>query len=250
MYSIVQTIMENKQENLRLLQDKLQRFTWTTTIVYRNVRPGLGMNSRKWQNHSQRNHTNTQKVGPENFSSLLPGFICMNKVRIITALSSSPRRRKYYYDKRHLFAWGEAEHFPRGSKYLHREWNICLLVCPSRFRYRRNVNNEYDLIYVASWPQARRLVWDTLLRARAFREYVLCMRTGVATGTDGNNHLYNGGSIVCSAKGEILTSVPDGKESYRHRFTQLVSNNSVIKFRYGKTQTLSDLSFMHFSDVT
>lgn len=112
----------------------------------------------------------------------------------------------------------EAEHFSSGDSKLiifYREWNICLLVCYDlRFPvWSRNVNNEYDLlIYVASWPQARRLVWDTLLRARALEN--MCYVCGVnRTGTDGNNHLYNGGSIVYSAKGEILTSVPDGKEA-------------------------------------
>ena len=51
-----------------------------------------------------------------------------------------------------------------------------------------------------------------MLRARALEN--MCYVCGVnRTGTDGNNHLYNGGSIVYSAKGEILTSVPDGKEA-------------------------------------
>ena len=123
------------------------------------------------------------------------------------------------FDDSAYFRMGqEAEHFSSGDSKLiisYREWNICLLVCYDlRFPvWSRNVNNEYDLlIYVASWPQARRLVWDTLLRARALEN--MCYVCGVnRTGTDGNNHLYNGGSIVYSAKGEILTSVPDGKEA-------------------------------------
>ncbi len=36
---------------------------------------------------------------------------------------------------------------------------------------------------------------------------------GKPHGIDGNKLIYNGGSIVYSAKGEVLTSVPDGKEA-------------------------------------
>lgn len=84
----------------------------------------------------------------------------------------------------------EAEHFSAGDKRLiipYRGWNICLLVCYDlRFPvWSRNVNNEYDLlIYVANWPVSRRLVWDTLLRARALENQ--CYVCGVnRIGTDG-----------------------------------------------------------------
>ncbi len=45
-------------------------------------------------------------------------------------------------------------------------------------------------IYVASWPQARRLVWDTLLRARALEN--MCYVCGVnrTRNVDGNKLIY------------------------------------------------------------
>ena len=105
----------------------------------------------------------------------------------------TPEGEEFYYDKRHLFRMGrEAEHFSAGDKRLiipYHGWNICLLVCYDlRFPvWSRNVGNEYDLlIYVANWPIPRRLVWDTLLRARALENQ--CYVCGVnRVGTDGSN---------------------------------------------------------------
>ena len=89
----------------------------------------------------------------------------------------------------------EAEYFSAGNNKLiisYRGWNICLLVCYDlRFPvWSRNVNNEYDLlIYMASWPQARRLAWDTLLCARALEN--MCYVCGVnRIGVDGNKLIY------------------------------------------------------------
>ena len=65
--SIVQTniIWENKQENLRLLRDKLQMLHGTTEIVVlpEMFSTGFSMNSRKLAEPIRKNHTNTQKVG-------------------------------------------------------------------------------------------------------------------------------------------------------------------------------------------
>ena len=96
----------------------------------------------------------------------------------------------------------------------YRGWNILLLVCYDlRFPvWSRNVNNEYDLlIYVANWPVPRRRVWDILLQARALENisYVCGVNR---IGTDGNQMLYNGGSVIYSPKGDLLASVPDHEE--------------------------------------
>ena len=141
----------------------------------------------------------------------------------------NPEGEEFYYDKRHLFRMGnEAEYFSSGNNKLiisYRGWNICLLVCYDlRFPvWSRNVNNEYDLlIYMASWPQARRLAWDTLLCARALEN--MCYVCGVnRIGVDGNKLIYNGGSVVFSAKGEVLASVPDGEEGIETVSLSLIS---------------------------
>ena len=133
----------------------------------------------------------------------------------------TPEGEEFYYDKRHLFRMGrEAEHFSAGDKRLiipYHGWNICLQVCYDlRFPvWSRNVGNEYDfLIYVANWLLSpRRLVWDTLLRARALENQ--CYVCGVnRVGTDGYQLSYNGGSKVYSAFGEEIGSIPDEKEGH------------------------------------
>ncbi|WP_289765241.1 nitrilase-related carbon-nitrogen hydrolase, partial [Bacteroides acidifaciens] len=61
------------------------------------------------------------------------------------------------------------------------------------------------------WPIPRRLVWDTLLRARALENQ--CYVCGVnRVGIDRYQLAYNGGSKVYSAFGEEIGSFPDGKE--------------------------------------
>ena len=96
----------------------------------------------------------------------------------------------------------------------YREFRILPQVCYDlRFPvWSRNVGCEYDiLIYAACWPASRRLVWDTLLRARALENQ--CYVCGVnRVGTDGNGVHYDGGSVVYSPKGERLASVADGHE--------------------------------------
>ena len=75
---------------------------------------------------------------------------------------------------------------------------------------------------MASWPQARRLAWDTLLCARALEN--MCYVCGVnRIGVDGNKLIYNGGSVVFSAKGEVLASVPDGEEGIETVSLSLIS---------------------------
>ena len=128
-----------------------------------------------------------------------------------------------YYDKRHLFAYGdEDQHYTPGQKRLIasvKGWKINLLVCydlrfptwsrqasPLTPLQRREGQNtpEYDvLIYVANWPEKRVQAWTTLLRARAIENQ--CYVIGVnRTGEDGNKIHYTGESMAIDPMGEIL----------------------------------------------
>ncbi|WP_302592825.1 nitrilase-related carbon-nitrogen hydrolase, partial [uncultured Bacteroides sp.] len=125
------------------------------------------------------------------------------------------------------------EHFSAGNTRLiipYRGWNICLLICYDlRFPvWSRNIQNEYDLlIYVANWPSSRRLVWDTLLCARALENQ--CYVCGVnRTGSDGYHLEYNGGSKIYSAFGKETASLPDGQEGIA---TAVLSLSSLRQFR-------------------
>ena len=233
--SIVQTDIawENKQENLRMLREKLHALRGTTEIVVlpEMFSTGFTMKSRELAEPVSGITVRILKELAADFQLALCGsFICSERSNYYNrAFFITPEGEEFYYDKRHLFRMGqEAEHFSSGDSKLiisYREWNICLLVCYDlRFPvWSRNVNNEYDLlIYVASWPQARRLAWDTLLCARALEN--MCYVCGVnRIGVDGNKLIYNGGSVVFSAKGEVLASVPDGEEGIETVSLSLIS---------------------------
>ncbi len=124
-----------------------------------------------------------------------------------------------YYDKRHLFAYGEEDkHYSAGNKRLIaavKGWKINLQVCydlrfpvwARQFPAAPEVNGrelEYDLlIYVANWPERRNHAWKTLLQARAIENQ--CFVIGVnRVGNDGNNIYHCGDSMVINALGEIL----------------------------------------------
>ena len=233
--SIVQTDIawENKQENLRMLREKLHALRGTTEIVVlpEMFSTGFTMKSRELAEPVSGITVRILKELAADFQLALCGsFICSERSNYYNrAFFITPEGEEFDYDKRHLFRMGnEAEYFSSGNNKLiisYRGWNICLLVCYDlRFPvWSRNVNNEYDLlIYVASWPQARRLAWDTLLCARALEN--MCYVCGVnRIGVDGNKLIYNGGSVVFSAKGEVLASVPDGEEGIETVSLSLIS---------------------------
>ena len=88
-----------------------------------------------------------------------------------------------YYDKRHLFSYaGEQETYAAGERRVVVEWQgvrFLLQVCYDlRFPVFSRNRDDYDaIIYVANWPQKRREVWQTLLKARALENQ--CFVIGV-----------------------------------------------------------------------
>lgn len=163
--SIVQTdiVWENKQENLRLLHEKLQSLRGTTEIV---VLPEMFSTGFSMQSDMLAEANSGETITAlKQWASLFQVAICGSYITVDNgryynrAFFLTPEGEEFYYDKRHLFRMGrEAEHFSAGDERLiipYRGWNICLLVCYDlRFPvWSRNVANQYDLlIYVANWP--------------------------------------------------------------------------------------------------
>ncbi len=121
-----------------------------------------------------------------------------------------------FYDKRHLFRMGgEQQHYQAGSERVivtYLGFRFCLQVCYDlRFPVFARNQQDYDaLIYVANWPQPRRLAWRTLLQARAIENqaYVLgCNRIG----SDANSLNYSGDSLVVDYLGQICSELPVGQ---------------------------------------
>ena len=124
------------------------------------------------------------------------------------------------YNKRHLFSFaGEDEVFKAGDKrmiFQYKGFKICPLICYDlRFPVWSRNTEEIDLlIYVANWPNARMLAWDTLLKARAIEN--LCYVVGLnRVGVDNNQLVYTGHSAVYDAMGATLLNFEPGKEDIK-----------------------------------
>lgn len=131
-----------------------------------------------------------------------------------------------FYDKRHLFTYGgENKEYSRGEEAVIVEWRgirFMLQVCYDlRFPvFSRNFicketeapeeRPAYDCcIYVANWPESRRRVWDTLIRARALENQ--CYVLGVNRIGHDPQCYYNGGTIAVDAYGNDITKAQDDK---------------------------------------
>lgn len=126
-----------------------------------------------------------------------------------------PGGKVHFYDKRHLFRMaGEHLHYQAGKLRTiveWRGWRILPQICYDlRFPVWSRYQQDYDLaLYVANWPAARSLHWQTLLAARAIENqaYVAgCNRVG----EDGNGLNYSGDSLIISPQGEKLASAEPG----------------------------------------
>lgn len=228
--SILQTdiIWEAKQENLRLLGEKLTALCGHTDLVVlpEMFSTGFSIDTHRLAEPVDGLTICTLRQWAEKFGFAIAGSYMAHDTSTNSdkrsyynrAFFLTPEGEMNFCDKRHLFRMGnEPEHFECGTSrriIRYREWNILLLVCYDlRFPvWSRNVNNEYDLlIYVANWPASRHLAWDVLLRARAIENQ--CYVCGVnRTGTDANNIPYKGGSVIYSPKAEVIAHIPDNHE--------------------------------------
>ncbi|MEO8582754.1 MAG: nitrilase family protein [Flavitalea sp.] len=151
-----------------------------------------------------------------------------------------PNGEYFYYDKRHLFAYGgEGDKFSAGSKRLIvsvKGWRLHLMVCydlrfPMWARQQRPIEMpdqpksnklhepEYDvLIFAANWPDRRSHAWKTLLQARAIENQ--CYVIGVnRIGKDGNDIQYAGDSMVVDPMGAVVYTPADRDEIFTYALT-------------------------------
>ena len=129
----------------------------------------------------------------------------------------TPDKKSWSYDKRHLFKMDNVENnLTAGRKRLvfkFRGFRICPNICYDlRFPvWSRNINDYDLLINSANWPEARRDVWITLLKARAI-ENLSFVAGANRIGTDGTGTKYCGESLILNPKGEEITSAGKNKE--------------------------------------
>jgi predicted amidohydrolase len=130
----------------------------------------------------------------------------------------TPEKKSWYYNKRHLFKMGnEQQFYTAGSRQLifkFRGVRIMAAVCYDlRFPvWSRNRNNYDLLINSANWPESRRDVWITLLKARAI-ENQCYVAAANRIGTDGEHIKYCGDSMIINPRGKIVADAKINKES-------------------------------------
>jgi len=232
--TLVQTLLhwEDKNANLQMLEQKINSIKEPTHVVVLPEMFSTGFSMKPEQFAETMDGPTVQWMKKISASKkiILTGSIIVEEHgnyfnRLIWML---PNGQYGYYDKRHLFAYGEEDkHYSAGTKRLIASvngWKINLMVCydlrfpvwsrqtspPTPLQRRGElIELEYDvLIYVANWPEKRNIAWKTLLRARAIENQ--CYVIGVNRfGNDGNDIYHSGDSMVIDPLGEILYEKAD-----------------------------------------
>lgn len=221
--SVVQTgiAWENKEENFRNLEIVLKPLINNTDLVIlpETFNTGFSMNplqlSENEDGETFRWLTGMSEKG--NFG-ICGSYIVNHKGKYYNRfVFVSPEKEKFNYDKRHLFSLGgEGKLFTRGKNRLvfnFRGFRISPYICYDlRFPvWSRNRNDCDLLIYAANWPEVRREVWNTLLKARAIENQCFAAGSNII-GTDGEGIKYCGDSAIISPRGEVLVSAAFNKE--------------------------------------
>ena len=219
-------IWEDKAANLYALEQKINSIQDPTEIVVlpEMFSTGFSMQPSLFAETMEGETLNWMKKVSTQNKIILTGSIIIEEEgkyynRLIWML---PNGEYGYYDKRHLFAFGQEDKFYNaGNKRLIAQvkgFKINLQVCYDlRFpvwarQQNKSGGMEYDvLIYIANWPEKRSHAWKTLLCARAIENQ--CYVVGVnRVGTDGNNIYHSGNSLVIDPLGQVLYHMPDDED--------------------------------------
>ncbi len=211
---------ENTDANLAMLEEKIAHIDSSTDILVlpemfstgfsmnaRNLAEPMNFHTFKWMKNM------ATKTG----ALILGSYIVKEEGQYFNRLIwMQPDGNYQQYDKRHLFRMaGEHEIYSSGKKRLIAEWKgwkICPLVCYDlRFpAWSRNKIDpatgklQYDLLlYVANWPAARTLHWQTLLQARAIENLTYVVGVN-RIGSDGKQVEYKGHTAIINPKGEMV----------------------------------------------
>lgn len=228
--TIIQTdlVFENKAANLGRLKAKIENIEQRTEIVVlpEMFSTGFSMQPALFAETMEGETVQWMKDIAETNKIIVTGSIIIEEEgeyfnRLIWML---PNGQLGYYDKRHLFAYGEEDkHYTGGNKRLIasvKGWKINLLICydlrfPVWSRQQSGENEtEYDLlIYVANWPERRSHAWKTLLCARAIENQ--CYVAGVnRVGKDNKNIYHSGNSLVIDPLGQVLYHMADEEDVF------------------------------------
>ncbi len=254
-FTIIQTKLfwEDAAANRKMFEEKINSIEQKTEVVIlpEMFSTGFSMHPEKFAETMDGDTINWMKRIASDKKIILTGSLMIKEDdryynRLIWML---PNGNCGYYDKRHLFAYGdEHNHYSAGNKRLIasvKGWKINLQVCydlrfpvwarqnPSGFSKIED-ESEYDvLIYVANWPERRSLAWKTLLQARAIENQ--CYVIGVnRVGNDGNSVYHSGDSMVIDPLGEILYYKRDEEDIFTIILNQKHLEEIRKKFPFSK----------------
>lgn len=125
-----------------------------------------------------------------------------------------PSGDETFYDKHHLFIpSGEGEAYTAGDKLppviRYMGWDFALAICyDMRFpEWLRNRGGKYEVLLLpASWPEARRLAWDILLRARAVENQAYAVGANRSGSDPGGEYLVDS-SMVIDYMGRCISTI-------------------------------------------
>ena len=232
--TVVQTNLywEDKKANLEMLEEKIYSIKEKTEVVVlpEMFTTGFSMKPELLAETMEGATIQWMKKIAAQKKIILTGSVIIEDQgnyynRLIWML---PNGQVGYYDKRHLFAFGdEDKHYAAGAKRLIasvKGWKINLLICYDlRFPvWARQTPDEaeYDLlIYVANWPEKRVHAWKTLLQARAIENQ--CYVVGVnRVGKDAKEIVYSGESLVADPMGTVLYTKKEAEDIFTIRLEQ------------------------------
>lgn len=219
--TLVQThqIWENKQANLKHFESLLSTIESTDLILLPEMfHTGFSMNSKELAEDSNNSEGIEwlKKMAFKKSAAIYTSLIVKENDNYFNrGVFVYPDGNTVNYDKQKLFTLAnEDDHYTAGNKRIivaYKDWKFQLNICYDlRFPEisRNSIDNTnllpvYDvLLYVANWPERRRLHWKTLLQARAIENQ--CYSIGVnRVGKDGKNLDYSGDSMVTDALGNV-----------------------------------------------
>ena len=247
--TIVQTDLswENKAANLQRLKEKINAIEESTEIVVlpEMFTTGFSMQPEVFAETMEGETVHWMKEIAAANKIILTGSIIIKENneyfnRLIWML---PNGQFGYYNKRHLFAYGEEDkHYTAGDKRLIasvKGWKINLQICYDlRFpvwsrQQSTETETEFDLlIYVANWPERRSHAWKTLLCARAIENQ--CYVAGVNRVGKDNKHTYSGDSLVIDPLGQVLYHQVDIEDIFTITLQKEEVNKVRMQFPFWK----------------
>jgi omega-amidase len=239
---------EDKKANLAMFSNKINGIKEKTELIIlpEMFSTGFSMRPEFLAETMEGETVKWMKATAQSKKAILTGSIIieddgMYYNRLIWML---PNGEYGYYDKRHMFAYGEEDkHYTPGKKRLIasvKGWKINLQVCydlrfPVWARQQSADNTpEYDLlIYVANWPERRNHAWKTLLNARAIenQSYVIGVNR---VGNDGNNIHHSGDSMIIDPLGTIIYHKAEEEDVLTYTLQKETLNEVRNKFPFWK----------------